>query len=342
MAGVNRDHPSGYSYVVSRLRAMENRLIDDGVLQRIIDSEDIEGALKILGETSYSHGLGEMKSSSDFDMLIENELLNCYKEVSSFVPDSDVVALCRLPYDYHNVKVLIKTLIQVKSGGERSYRLLTNLGSIPTDDLILAVEGDDCKLLPHSLDLAIPRCLAKWEETHNLQEAERVLDEALFRVMSNKAESLNMPHVSEWVRIKIDAENLRTLYRLKRLGTETTEALKFIHKGGNISPERFVQILSEPVEGWGRFLSASGLSGVFSSVQESTDIESTIIDIERVLDEFSVKTLSSAKYDAFAPSNVLFYLCTKENEAKNLRIALVTVANGTDKDLARRLLRHVG
>jgi len=342
LAGINRDHPSGYVYVVSRLRAMENRLIDDGVLQRIIDCEELEGALKILGETSYSHGLGDMKSPSDFDMLLENELLNCYNEITSFVPDSDLVALCRLPYDYHNVKALIKNHIQVKEGGERSYHLLSNLGSIPADDLILAIEGEDYKLLPHLLDLAIPKCLAKWEESHNLQETELVLDAALFKVMRKKAESLEMPHVSEWVRIKIDAENLRTLYRLKRIGAETTEALKYIHKGGNVSPERFVQILSEPVEGWGRFLSASNLSGVFSSIQESTDIESTIIDMERSLDEFSVKILSSAKYDTFSPANVLYYLCTKENEARNLRIALIAVANGTDRETARRLLRHVG
>jgi len=341
LAGINRDHPSGYGYVVSRLRAMENRLIDDGVLQRIIDSEEIEGALKVLGETSYSAGLNEMKSPSDFDLLIENELLNCYKEVSSFVPDSDVVALCRLPYDFHNVKALIKNLIQVKEGAERSYRLLSNLGSIPTDVLILAIEGEDYKLLPHGLDLAIPKCLSAWEQTRDLQEMEQLLDEALFKVIRDKAEALNMPHVSEWVRIKTDTENLRTLYRLKRLGSETAEALKFIHKGGNISPERFVQIISEPVEGWGRFLAASSLSGAFSSAQESADIENTIIDMERVLDEFSVKMLLSAKYDAFSPSNVLLYLCTKETEAKNLRIALVAVANGTDKDIARRLLRHV-
>jgi V/A-type H+-transporting ATPase subunit C len=237
--------------------------------------------------------------------------------------------------------VLVKNFIQVKEGGERSYRLLSNLGSIPTDDLILAVEGEDYKLLPHALDLAVPRCLSVWEQTHDLQETERVLDEAMYKVMSDKAAALNMPHVTEWVKMKTDAENLRTLYRLKRLGTEAAEALKFIHKGGSFSPERFVQILSEPIEGWGRFLAASSLSGVFSSAQESTDIENTIIDMERALDEFSVKVLGSAKYDAFSPSNVLLYLCTKENEAKNLRIALVAVANGTDKDLARRLLRHV-
>ena len=340
MAGINRDHPSGYGYVVSRLRVMETRLIDDGVLQRIIESEEIESALKILGETSYFSAIGEIEPSN-FESLIENELLNCYKEVSSFVPDSDLAALCRLPYDFHNVKVLLKNLIQVKDGGERSYRLLSNLGSIPTDVLILAVESEDYKLLPRWIGPIIPKCFSTWEQTRDIQETERLLDEALFKAMMDRAEALNMPHVSEWVKVKIDIENLRVSYRIKRLGIETAAALKLLHKGGNIPPERFTQIISEPVEGWRRLLYASNLSGVFSSVQESSDIENTIIDMERALDEFAVKILEKAKYDAFSPSNVLLYLCAKESEAKNLRIALVSVANGTDKDLARRLLRHV-
>ncbi|MCL2767900.1 MAG: V-type ATPase subunit, partial [Synergistaceae bacterium] len=149
----------------------------------------------------------------------------------------------------------------------------------------------------------------------------------------------DIKYISEWVKVKIDAENLRTLYRLKRLGMETTEAIKYIHKGGSISPDRFVQIISEPVEGWGRFLAASNLSSAL--VHESTDIESTIINMERILDEYSIKILYCAKYDAFSPANVLLYLCMKESEVKNLRIALVAVANGADKDLARRLLRNV-
>lgn len=336
---INREHPSGYGYVVSRLKAMENRLVDDGVMQRVLDCDDIDSSLKVLGETSYS--LGEMKAQNEFDAVIENELLSTYCEIASFVPDADLVALCRLPYDFHNVKVLVKNLIIVKEGGERSYSLLTQLGSIDSETLILAVEGEDYKLLPHDLDRAVPKCLSAWEQTHDLQETELMLDQALFETMRAKAEKLNMPEVTEWVRVKIDAENLRTLYRLKRLGMEANEALHFLHKGGHVSPEKFVQILGEAVEGWARFLAATVLSGAFGAVQENADIESLIIDMECALDEFSVNVLGRAKYDAFSPANVLRYLAVKELEAKNLRIALVAVANGTDKELARRLLRHV-
>lgn len=329
-----------YGYVVSRLKAMETRLVDDGTMQRILDSDDIESALKVLGETSYSAYLGEMKSSADFDAVIESELLNTYREVTLFVPDKELVELCRLPYDFHNVKVLMKNFILVKEGGERSYRLMTDLGSHPSEYYILAVEGEDYKLLPHDLDITCPQCFTAWEQTHDLQEVELLLDKSLFDVMRMKAEKLNYPEVTAWVRSKIDAENLRSLYRLKRLGTEASEALRFLHKGGFVSPERMVQILGESVEGWARFLSASNLSSAFVSVQENSEIESLIVDMECALDEFAMRAISRSKYNAFSPANVIRYLSQKELEAKNLRIALVSVANGSDRDFARRLLRH--
>ena len=39
-----------YVYTVSRLRAMENRLLEPGVFQRLLDSEDLSSALRVLYE----------------------------------------------------------------------------------------------------------------------------------------------------------------------------------------------------------------------------------------------------------------------------------------------------
>ncbi|WP_286954466.1 V-type ATPase subunit, partial [Aminobacterium sp. UBA5277] len=59
-----------YGYTVARLRAMESRLLDDSVLQRLIDCEDLESAMKVLGETVYSSWLVELKSNTEFDKAI--------------------------------------------------------------------------------------------------------------------------------------------------------------------------------------------------------------------------------------------------------------------------------
>jgi len=63
--------------------------------------------------------------------------------------------------------------------------------------------------------------------------------------------------------------------------------------------------------------------------------------MERLLDNYITGVLSKAKYGAFSEDNVMQYLWSKEIEAKNVRILLVSVANNTNRELARGLLRNV-
>jgi V/A-type H+-transporting ATPase subunit C len=320
---------------------MENRLLADGDLQRILECETLEAAVKILGETAYAAWLPGMASHYEFDKIIEEELLFNYRETEKFVPDALLVRICRLPYDVHNVKVILKSGFLAKEGGERQYRLLTRLGNIATDTLILAIEGEDYILLPRELLLALRHAASIWEQTRSLRDVERFLDNWMFLSLRKAAQELNFSDVSLWVRSRIDAENLKTLVRVKRLGFDAQEAQLLLHDGGGISMERLLSLLAEPTEAWGRVLAASSLGGVYASTQEGADIASLVTELEKLLDEFSYHVIKNSKYEAFAPGNVLLYLWQKELEAKNLRIALVAVANGTDREIARRLLRHV-
>ena len=43
-----------YGYAVARIRAMEHRLLDANLIQRLVDSEDVAAVFKILGETAYA------------------------------------------------------------------------------------------------------------------------------------------------------------------------------------------------------------------------------------------------------------------------------------------------
>jgi V/A-type H+-transporting ATPase subunit C len=329
-----------YGYTVARLRAMESRLLDDSVLQRLIDCEDLDSAMKVLGETVYASWLVELKTNAEFDKAIESELNYVYKEVSKFAPDSALVEICRLPYDFHNVKVLLKSQILQRESGERRFELLTSLGNIPTDDLIMAVESEDFRLLPYSLHSVFPRALALWEQTRNILEVECYLDEILFQEMLKMARKLEFDTPLLWVRGKIDAENLRNMLRLKRMDKDTATVEPYLHNGGFVSIERLLAILSEPVEGWIRVLSYADIGKVLSNVQDGSDMNALLVEMEKVLDDYITRILETAKYGAFAPENVLSYLWRKEIEAKNLRIALVSVANGMDMDLTRRLMRR--
>ena len=331
-----------YGYAVARLRAMSVNLVEDSVLQRILESEDLEGALKVLGETVYSAWLVELKGSGDFDRVIESELVSVYDEVKRFVPDVRLVQLFRLPYDFHNVKVLLKSFVLLREGGERRFDLLTPLGNIPTEDLIMAMESEDFRLLSFGLHTIVPAALALWEQTKDILEVEKILDTGLFVAMKKLAVESGIEGALTWVRGKIDGENIRNLLRLKRMDMDVSAAADFLHEGGFLSKERLLSLLSEPVESWPRAIAFADVARAFSDVQDVSDLSALLVEMEKIIDDYVASILEKAKYKAFAPENILAFLWKKELEAKNIRIALVSVANNTDRTLAKGLFRHAG
>lgn len=330
-----------YVYAVARLRGMENHLLDTAFFSRLMDSPSIEEALKALGETSYAQWLAQTNNS--FDKAIDAEILATCAELGQFVPDKDLLTLYRMPYDFHNVKVLLKGLFKVRAGdlNGRRYDLLSKLGMIDTDELIEAVETEELGFLPYKLNDVIPQCWALWDQTKNAQAVDILIDHAMFKAMLAIAKNLNMPDIINWVKAKIDAENLRSAIRLARMNYDAAKGLTFFHEGGSLTPGDLAKLLNEPRETWGKLLSHNDIGAMLEALQEQGDINAALSDISKSLDEYLIKILEKTKYATNKPASVLLYLLNKEAEARNMRIALVCVAGGLDREFARRLLNHV-
>ncbi|MDO9508092.1 MAG: V-type ATPase subunit [Thermovirgaceae bacterium] len=330
-----------YGYAVSRLRAMENRLLDPGAFQRLLDSEDLPSAIRVLSETSYGKWILEQQQENQFEPAIEAELQYVYSEAERFVPDPGLYQLCRLPYDIHNIKVLLKGLFNQKRGGVRRMDLLTALGNIPVDDLVMAIESEDYRLMPFGFHRTVPECVMLWEQAHDILQVERLLDEKLFSLQLLIVGVMPFDGARLFVRHRIDAENIRNLARLKRMGYEAAQAAPFFHNGGFVSLDRIVSLINEPFEGWERLLAFADVSKALSGGQEHADLDSLLVDLERSIDDYLTGVLEKFRYSSFAPENVLYFLWKKEIEARNVRIILVGIGNGADKAVLRRLLRHV-
>lgn len=330
-----------YGYAVSRLRAMESRFVEAPILQRMLESEDLSGALKVLGETSYAQWMAD-GGDGRFDQIVEAELRFVLQETHRFVPDVELVDLYRIPYDFHNVKVILKSAFRKASGGSRRWELLTPLGTVDSDDLITAIESEDYRMLPFGLGGVVPDCLALWEQSGDLLEIERRIDGQLFKTLRSLAEKSSHAGIVSWISARIDAENVRNLGRLKRFNSDIARVTSFLHKGGHIAIDQLLSIYSEPFEFWIRALTFTDLGptlGMLSS--KDSDLEAILVDMERALDDYITSVIHRYRYDPFAPENILRYLWMKEMETKNVRIVLVGKSNGADRNLLRGLLRHV-
>lgn len=333
-------HQEAYGYAVARIRAMEHRLLDAGVLQRMIDADDPASVLKILGETSYASALTSQSGESNFDKILESDLHGIYNEIRTFVPDKELVDMMCLQYDFHNVKVLIKSLFNVRTGGKKRWDLLTSLGSYQLDDMIAWIDSEDYRLLPFGLNTLIPKCMSVWDQNKDILEVERLLDQRMFEVMLEKAEALNMPGVATWARTRIDGENIRTLVRLKRFNFDAARVIPFLHSGGAVDMVIMASLITEPFESWGRTLEFSNLGRVLSTMDASGGFSELILTLEKVLDDFYLDQIAISRYSQSAPENILAYLWAKEMEVKNVRVILVSKGSKADKDHLRRLLRH--
>ena len=330
-----------YVYAVARLRGMENHILDTAFFSRLMDSAGIDDAIKALGETSYSQWISQ--NGNNFDKAIDSEMLSTCEELKTFVPDKELLDIFRLPYDFHNVKVLLKGLFKVRGGESegRRYDLLSKLGTINTEELMNAIETEEYGFLPYGLTDLIPQCWQLWDATKNAQAVELLIDHQMFSAMLKVAEDLKMPDVIHWVRSRIDAENLRSAVRLSRMKYDSPKALPFFHEGGTVRPDDMAKLLSEPQETWSRLLSHTDIGGVLSALQDSGDIKTSLSEVSKSLDDYLIKVLENAKYSMDAPANVLLYLLTKEAETRNMRVALVCVAGGLDREFGRRLLSNV-
>ncbi|MBR1657863.1 MAG: V-type ATPase subunit [Synergistaceae bacterium] len=319
---------------------MENHILDTAFFSRLMDSAGIDEALKALGETSYSQWISQ--NGNSFDKAIDSEMAATFQELETFVPDKGLLDIFRLPYDFHNVKVLLKGLFKVRSGEleGRRYDLLSNLGTVDPEELKNAVETEEYGYLPYGLTDLIPQCWQLWDATKSAQAVELLIDHQMFKAMLNVAESLKMPDVIHWVKSRIDAENLRSAVRLARMKYDSAKALPFFHEGGTIRPDDMAKLLNEPQETWGRLLSHTDIGAVLGALQDSGNIKAALTDVSKSLDDYLIKVLENAKYSMDAPANVLLYLLTKEAETRNMRVALVCVAGGLDREFGRRLLSN--
>lgn len=329
-----------YGYAVARIRAMEHRLLDAGLLQRMIEAEDLNSALKILGETSYSSTMSSQTGDADFDKMLESELQATYEEVLAFTPEKELLDLLRYQYDFHNVKVLIKSLYNVANGGKKRWDLLTSLGTYPVDEMISNVEAEEYRFLPKWLKDIVPECLTILEQTKDMLEVERLLDDKLFEVMKTTAAALGLKDCVSWIQTRIDGENIRTLLRLKRFNYDSAKALPFMHTGGTLDLSLLVSLIAEPFEAWKRALEFTSFGNTLAQIDASGSFSELILSLEKAFDEYYLDKLAECRYSAAAPENILAYVYAKEQEIKNVRMILVAKTSGGDTERLRRLLRR--
>ena len=123
-----------FAQVIPRLRVLETRLLDKAKIDRMIDGDSANEALKVLQESEYANVMTGVKRAEDYEIVLSKELKRVYELMYDISPEKSLVDLMAIKYDYNNLSDLPSFM---RSGIEKAKEVFEGTTDPQQIDIIL-------------------------------------------------------------------------------------------------------------------------------------------------------------------------------------------------------------
>ncbi len=337
-------------------RMYEKNLLTRTDLERLNDYDSLREVLNQLNETIYRGFINDLDRPEEYEKILKDELKRVYKVIEDIAPDKEIIDYMKEKYIFHNLKVLVKELIQDKDYSslylemgdvdlayikknlikeDRKSDFFDKVASLSSD------KEDDLGKDPRDLYLDYSqKALSTYEETKNPQDIDISLDKSYYEKLLIDAKALDMDSLIDFTRETIDLINLKSLLRVKSQDEDMETLEKILIEGGFIEPIKFKEYFSYEINQLiGSLSNAIIGSYVKDSLKDDLDLDDNILALEKAIDSHMTDYTRDSKMITFGPEVLMNYVISKETEIKNLRILLVSKLNKLDKEFTLEKLR---
>lgn len=320
-----------YLYLSTKIRAMESRLLTEERMERMVEASTTEEAARVLTECGYP----EMTSVTvdTVDEVLAQAREDVFAELNGLAPDKAMLDVFKTKYDYHNAKALLKC----EALGLDPDRLLVDTGRVAPEVLREAVTSSDFRPLSSTMGEAIVQAREVLGMTRDPQRSDLILDKAYFQEMTDLAEETGSEFLKGYVRMLVDAANLRSAVRVLRMGKDADYLDTVLFPGGEVSPAR-VRKAAE-----GESLETVYLTSAFKNAAvagQAAAAGGSLTAFEKACDDTVNAYMQQAKYVAFGEQPMLGYMSAKDNEFTAVRIILTGRLADLPADVIRERLRN--
>ncbi len=321
-----------YLSISTRIRAMENRLLTKERKERMLEARSDEEAAKVLTECGYG----------DFSVLtpetLEEKLTAArsavYQDLRAAVPDPNFVDVFRIKYDYHNIKVLLKA----QAVGTDESRLLVQGGRYLPDALRDAYYKEDLRSVTEQFRTAIFKAKETLATSGDPQAADFILDKAYFEEMMMTAKATESKFLIGFVKLSIDAANLRAAVRAARMERGADFLSQVLVPGGNVSEKSVTSAGAQELAALfssGKLTAAAALGATLTSAGSGH-----LTEFERLCDNALMGYLAESRHVPFGEQVPVIYLYAREAELTAIRIIMTGRMAGLDTEIIRERLRE--
>jgi V/A-type H+/Na+-transporting ATPase subunit C len=326
-----------YAQAVSRIRAMETKLLDSSKINRMIESSTADETMKILQETEYAEFMGNVKRAEDYEILLSEELKRVYSLIYDISPEKLIIDILSLRYDYHNIKVLLKA----KALNKDFDYLLIPIGTVDIKTLKSSIDSEDYIDLSTNMREAIESVLKVFDFDKDPQKIDIYLDKYLYKEQLELSSKLNDPFVINYMKQLIDITNIKTFLRVKKQKKEKDFLNEVLIDGGKIDFDVYNNYYNDSNENFMNKISHTDYFDILREGIEEFNSTGSLNAFEKLSDNFMMKFIREAKYVSFGVEPIIAYVLAKETEIKVVRIIMVGKLNNVEPDVIKGRLRDM-
>lgn len=316
-------------------RVYEKNLLTSENLKRLIDTDDLKEALTSLNDTKYGQYLQKLDRPEDYEKVLSKMLLNSYKDMIKISPDKNLVKYLEEKYNFHNLKVLVKELIQ-----DEDYKsIYIDIGKIDLVNIKRNLK-EDIKTKDEYLAYA-KKALDIYKENKDPQDIDLSLDKDFYEKLLEDAKKLDYESLIKFTKERIDLTNLKALLRIKGQGQSIDLLEKALIDGGNIEKNLFRDSLNAEKSSYPNLFFKEKIYPQVKEALEESDLNKTMQKIEKIIDNHLMNFAKESKKVSYGPEVIMGYLISREMEVKNLRIILTAKLNSLSREFMEERLRDL-
>lgn len=327
---------NNYLYAGARIRTLENALVGQERLERLLACDSVDACVALLDEWNFGIIRNPETGAFDREATLTARLSEGYREVLSSADGAAFAKIWLLPYDCNNIKSAIKCL---RRGLDCDRMLIRLFSGIPTDTVRKAVEKREFGLLPEPFASAARDACGQLERTGDPRVVDGILDRACYAGMLALAKESGIALAEKLVVRRIDLTNVMIALRGCRMGGEVGRRTlgEFFLSGGSINE---ADLAAWSAAGEETLLFRLYHTDCARFAKQAAETDRTMAALERVADDELMEVAREAKMVPFGAEILVGYLIGREYEVKNLRILLAGKSVGLGTDALRERMRR--
>jgi len=328
-----------WGYLSGLLRSEKVHALTNNDFTSFAETVNADSLLKSLEDTVYGP-LFQGRTLKEFSVIFDEYYQQKFQNIKEISPCPIVMQVHSLKVDLNNLKLCYKAKLSQKN---LSWEQLSEEGTIAPERMFSIVEHE----LWNELPTLVARAIMELADNDSARKVDFLLDRAYYayrlQILQQACsfESDFYKGLVDLYKKEIDCENIKNIFRAKKMNLERDQIAEIVIAGGYMSAEFFVDYANISGEEMADLIRESAYGEVLSSGINYWVTHKSCTILEKQIDEYLLDCASDFDYLSSGPAVIEESLRSMQIEIKNLKLIIIGKINNMSTEEIKERVRNV-